>query len=112
MLYAAFIWTTWDTADDLDAAEFERYGAFNEASALAGVRRDGVALHPVSAATTVRWRDDEVLVTDGPFLESKEQLAGFYILDCTDLDEAIAWAARIPGARRGTIEVRPVLAEH
>ena len=112
MLYAAFIWTTWDTDDDVDPAELERYGAFNEASAQAGVRHAGLALHPVSSATTVRWRDDEVLVTDGPFLESKEHLAGFYVFECSDLDEAIAWAARIPGARHGTIEVRPVFVEH
>ena len=112
MLYAAFIWTKWDTDADLDPDEFGRYGAFNEQSAAAGVRHSGAALHPVSAATTVRLRDDEVLLTDGPFLESKEQLAGFYLLECENLDDALAWAGRIPGARHGAIEVRPVLAEH
>jgi hypothetical protein len=112
VLYAAFIWTKWDTDGDLDPAEFGRYASFNDDSSSAGVRRAGLALHPVSAATTVRLRDDEVLLTDGPFIESKEQLAGFYLLECADLDEAVSWASRIPGARHGAIEVRPVLAEH
>ena len=112
MLYAAFIFTKWDTDEDLDPAEFGRYSKFNAESESAGVRRGGLALHPVSAATTLRLRDEETLVTDGPFLESKEQLAGFYLLECENIDEALAWAGRIPGARHGAIEVRPVLAEH
>ena len=112
MLYAAFIWTKWDADEDLDPAEFGRYTAFNGDSAAAGVREAGLALHPVSSATTIRLRDETVLVTDGPFVESKEQLSGFYVFDCANLDEAISWAARIPGARHGAIELRPVLAEH
>jgi hypothetical protein len=112
MLYAAFIWTKWDSDGDLDPAELARYEDFNERSAAAGVRHAGLALQPVSATTTVRLRDDEVLMTDGPFIESKEQLSGFYVLECESLDEAIEWAARIPGARHGAIEVRPVLVEH
>jgi hypothetical protein len=112
MLFAALIWTKWDSEDDLDPEEFGRYTSFNAQSSAAGVRTSGVALRPVSAAVIVRLRNDEVLVTDGPFLESKEQLSGFYIFDCQDLDEAISWAAQIPGARHGMIEVRPVLVEH
>lgn len=112
MLYAAFIWTKWDTDEDLDPEEFGRYAEFNTQSADAGVRHGGIALHPVSVTTTVRLRDDEVLMTDGPFLESKEQLSGFYVFECDDLDQAILWATRIPGARHGAIEVRPVLVEH
>jgi len=112
MLFAAFIWTKWDSEADLDPDEFGRYVAFNGDSAAAGVRSGGVALRPVSTAVIVRLRNDEVLVTDGPFLESKEQLSGFYLLDCGDRGEAIEWAARIPGARHGTIELRPVLVEH
>jgi hypothetical protein len=112
VLYAAFIWTKWDTDEDLDPDELARYAAFNEQSVEAGVRRSGLALHPVSATTTVRLRDDEVLMTDGPFLESKEQLSGFFLFECDNLDEAITWAARIPGARHGAVEVRPVLVEH
>jgi hypothetical protein len=72
-----------------------------------GVRLQGDRLRPVSDATTVRVRDDEVLMTDGPFAETKEQIAGYDILECADLDEAIEVAARHPMARYGAIEVRP-----
>ena len=78
-----------------------------------GFREKGVLLaaeplHPVDTATTVRVRNGQVTVTDGPFAETKEQLAGFYLVDAADLDEAIQIAAQIPPAREGTIEVRPV----
>jgi hypothetical protein len=66
-------------------------------------------LHPVSTATSVRVRDGKRLVTDGPFAETREQLGGYFLIDAQDLDEALAIAARIPGARKGTIEVRPVI---
>ncbi len=66
-------------------------------------------LHPVSTATSVRIRDGKRLVTDGPFAETREQLGGYFLIDAKDLDEAIAIAARIPGARKGTVEVRPVM---
>lgn len=66
-------------------------------------------LHPVSTATSVRVRDGKSLVTDGPFAETREQLGGFFLIDAQDLDEAIAIANRIPGARVGTVEIRPVL---
>jgi hypothetical protein len=72
-----------------------------------GVRRDGSRLRPVSDATTVRLRDGEVLVSDGPFAETKEQIAGFDVIDCEDLDEAIEVASKHPVATYGTIEVRP-----
>jgi hypothetical protein len=107
--YAVFIWTKWDTDDDVSPDMFARYAEFGRAATEAGVLVDGSALHPVSAATTVRLRDDEVLVTDGPFVESKEQLSGYYVFECVDLDEAIAWAARIPGARHGAVDIRPLL---
>ena len=71
---------------------------------------DGAPLHPTTTATAVRVRDGETLVTDGPFAETKEQLGGFYVVEAADADEAIAIAARIPGARYGVIEVRPVVA--
>ena len=75
--------------------------------------RDGVAVHgaylePVCEARTVRLRASEVLVADGPFAETKEQIGGFYLVDCKDLDEAIEVASKIPGARNGSIEVRPI----
>lgn len=66
-------------------------------------------LHPVSTATSVRVRDGKRLVTDGPFAETREQLGGYYLIDARDLDEAMGIAARIPGARKGTIEIRPVI---
>lgn len=66
-------------------------------------------LHPVSTATSVRVRDGKRLVTDGPFAETREQLGGYFLIDARDLDEAMGIAARIPGARKGTIEIRPVI---
>jgi hypothetical protein len=66
-------------------------------------------LHPTAMATSVRVRDGKPLVTDGPFAETREQLGGYFLIDARDLNEAIGIAARIPGARRGTVEVRPVL---
>jgi hypothetical protein len=66
-------------------------------------------LQPVSTATSVRVRDGKRLVTDGPFAETREQLGGYYLIDARDLDEAVGIAARIPGARKGTVEVRPLI---
>ncbi|AFY91172.1 YciI family protein [Chroococcidiopsis thermalis] len=66
-------------------------------------------LHPVATATSVRVRDGKSLVTDGPFAETREQLGGFFLIDAQDLDEAIAIATQIPGARVGTVEIRPVV---
>src|SRR5262245_3003407 len=66
-------------------------------------------LHPTQAATSVRVRDGKPLVTDGPFAETREHLGGYFLIDAPDLDEAIRIAARIPGARKGTVEIRPVL---
>lgn len=83
------------------------YAFGNEAKA-AGVLLSNNGLAPVSDATTVRVRNGKTLTADGPFAETHEQLGGYYILDCKDLDEAIGWAAKIPGAKYGTIEVRPL----
>lgn len=105
MLFTALIWT--DETDHTDAERAE-YDTFTVAAIEAGVMVGGQELHSVQTATTIRFRDDEVLMTDGPFVDSKEQISGFYLLDCADLDQAIAWAAKIPGARHGAIEVRPV----
>lgn len=82
--------------------------AFGERIDESGHRLGGEALQPVDTATTVRVRDGKVSVTDGPFAETKEQLAGFYLIDAADLDEALEVASEIPPARVGTIEVRPV----
>ena len=75
----------------------------------AGVIVSGDALHPTHTATTVRVRDGERLLTDGPYAETREQLGGYYIVDVADIDEAISWAAKIPGASTGSVEVRPVV---
>jgi hypothetical protein len=92
------------------AALSQEYGKFTQEIAAAGKLRGGEQLKPISAATTVRVRDGKRVITDGPFAETKEQLAGFYLVDANDLDEAISLAARIPGARTGSIEVRPIVA--
>jgi hypothetical protein len=112
MEYAAFIWEKWDSDADMNTGQWSAFEAFGQAASEAGVLRSGAALHPVSATTTIRLRDNEVLMTDGPFVESKEQLSGYYVFECADLDEALAWAARIPSARHGAIEVRPLLIQH
>jgi hypothetical protein len=83
------------------------YGAFGKE--FAGTIKGGNALQPTSSATTVRVRDGKRLTTDGPFAETKEQLGGYYLIDAPDLDAAIAVAAKIPGARSGSIEVRPIM---
>jgi hypothetical protein len=85
------------------------YEAFGRAATEAGVMLGGEGLQPTSSATTVRVRDGETVTSDGPFAETREQLGGYYLLDCRDLDDAIGWAARIPGAQQGSIEVRPVM---
>ena len=86
------------------------YGAFGEEVSRNGVMRGANRLRPASTATTVRIRSGKVSTTDGPFAETKEQLGGYYLLDCKDLDEAIAYAAKIPSAKYGSIEVRPIWA--
>ena len=90
-------------------AHIEAYFAFNEEMAKKGVFVGGDALESVSTATTVTVRDGKTETTDGPFAETKEQLGGYYILDCENLDEAIACAAKIPSAAIGRIEVRPLV---
>lgn len=85
------------------------YFAFTNDIEKSGHFKGGDALHPVATATTVRVRGGKTHTTDGPFAETKEQLGGFYVVDAKDLNEAIQIAARIPGARTGCVEVRPVM---
>ena len=85
------------------------YESATRAMAVGGVLVDSSPLQPSSSATTIRVRDGESLVTDGPFAELKEEIGGYYVLDCADLDEALRWAATIPSARYGAIEVRPLM---
>jgi hypothetical protein len=84
------------------------YQTFTQSIIQSGAFKAGDRLQPTTTATTVRVRDGKTLTTDGPFAETREQLAGYYMVDAKDLDSAIAIAARIPGARIGSIEVRPV----
>lgn len=88
---------------------YEEYGQLEGALKAQGQYLGGEALHPTPTATTVRVRDGRVTTTDGPFAETREQLGGFFLIDAKDLDEALAIAARIPTARTGSIEVRPVM---
>jgi hypothetical protein len=88
---------------------FKAYGEFTQSIVSSGHMRAGEALQPTATATTVRVRDGKTLTTDGPFAETKEQLGGYYVVEARDLDEATKLAARIPGARNGAIEVRPVM---
>jgi hypothetical protein len=85
------------------------YRNFTQSIVQAGNYKGGNPLQPTSTATTVRVRNGKTLTTDGPFAETREQLGGYYLVDAKDLDEAIAIAARIPSARLGSIEVRPIL---
>jgi hypothetical protein len=89
-------------------AMMKAYGDFTQAIKASGHMKAGDALQPTATATTVRVRDGKTLTTDGPFAETKEQLGGYYLIEAKDLDEATKIAARIPGSRIGSIEVRPV----
>ena len=84
------------------------YMAYGEALTKAGVLKGSNRLRPVASSTTVRMADGKPQVLDGPYVESREQLGGYYLIDVPDLDAAIGWAARCPGASHGTVEVRPI----
>ena len=98
-----------DATPEQEAQVMQAYDAFWQDVSKNGTLLAGEALEMPDTATTVKVRNGDRLVTDGPFAETKEQLGGFYLLECKDLDEAIEWAAKIPGAQNGTIEVRPVM---
>lgn len=93
---------------DEETAMMAEYAVFVEEMGKQGILQGGERLRPTTDATTVRVRDGEVLTTDGPFAETKEQIGGYFIVDCKDLDEAVEVAGKIPGARHGSIEVRPI----
>src|ERR1700753_535383 len=84
------------------------YGAYTQPIIQSVYCKAGAGLHPASTATTVRVREGKTLTTDGPFAETREQLGGYYLIEAKDLDAALGIAARIPGARHGSIEVRPI----
>jgi hypothetical protein len=95
------------TEEDIER-QYAEFMGFQDEMEARGVLVSRERLRPTSLATTVRVRDEGLVVADGPFAETKEQIAGFYIIECEDLDEAIEIASRNPGARYGTVEVRPV----
>ena len=112
MKYIALIYSDPTLAPAFNSPEFgafmESYQAANEIYAKDGVLVIGEALKPSSTATTLRVRSGKPETMDGPFIESKEQLGGFYVFDCDNLDEALNYAAMIPAARHGAVEVRPI----
>jgi len=112
MQYLLMIYWNEAEAGKMDAAARQamsaEYGAFTQSIIQSGNFKAGDALQPATTATTVRVRDGKTLTTDGPFAETREQLGGYYLVEAKDLDAAIAIAARIPGARFGSIEVRPI----
>jgi hypothetical protein len=95
--------------DEARGAMYAEYATFAEDMGRRGMMVDGAELRPTTAATTVRVRDGQPLVTDGPFAETKEQRGGYFVLDCESIDDAIEAAGRIPSARNGSIEVRPLV---
>ncbi|MEO7431305.1 MAG: YciI family protein [Dokdonella sp.] len=99
----------WDAMSEVERGHgIAAYTAYTEALQKAGALAGSNRLQPSASATTVRLKDGKPNVLDGPYAESKEQLGGYYLIEAADLDAALAWAARCPGAGHGTIEVRPV----
>ena len=109
MKYMALIYGNEEAWDALSEEEQQRVTERYMALAREPVTVGGDELQDPDTATTVRVRDGETLTTDGPFAETKEQLGGYYLIDCASLDEALEFAARIPAAERGAVEVRPVV---
>jgi hypothetical protein len=113
--YLALIYgdaSRWETFSPQEReAAYALYTAFADEAGKAGVLLGGAELAPTQDATTVRVRDAETLVTDGPYAEVKEALGGYFLLDCPSIEDALDWAARIPGAEHGAVEVRPLYVE-
>ena len=113
MQYLLLIYQNEAEFGKIDAAARQKvsaeYGAFTQSIVQSGNFKAGDGLQPTTTATTVRVRDGKTLTTDGPFAETREQLAGYYLVEAKDIDSALAIAARIPGARTGSIEVRPIM---
>jgi hypothetical protein len=113
MQYLLLIYRNEAEQAKMDAAALQKmrgdYGAFTQSIIQSGHFKAGDGLQPTSTATTVRVRDGKTLTTDGPFAETREQLGGYYLVEAKDLDAALEIAAQIPGAKVGSIEVRPVM---
>src|SRR5688572_30919955 len=100
----------WETMpEDEQKKNYGLYAKFSEEITAAGNYKGGEALQPVSTATTVRVRKGKMSTTDGPFAETKEQLGGYYLIEAKDLNDALQVAAKIPSARTGSVEVRPIM---
>jgi hypothetical protein len=111
MQYLLLIYSAESDEAALDQDEIMvEYGAFTQGIVQSGAFKAADRLRPVATATTVRIRDGKTLTTDGPFAETREQLGGYYLIEAKDLDEAVAIAAKVPTAKYGGIEVRPVWA--
>ncbi len=112
MQYLLLIYLNESTMEGVRASDppkmSDEYRAFTESIIRSGHFKAGDRLQPTSSATTVRVRDGKVLMTDGPFAETREQLGGYYLIDAPNLDAATEIAGRIPGAKNGSIEVRPI----
>ena len=113
MRYLALIYSEEADPASVSAEQWQgvmdAYNTFTADARAAGVMLAGEALQPTSTATTVRVRDGRTLTTDGPFAETREALGGYYLFEAKDLDEAIEWAARLPGSWFGSVEVRPIM---
>ena len=113
MQYLLLIYQNEAEFGKIDAAARQKvsaeYGVFTQSIVQSGNFKAGDGLQPTTTATTVRVRDGKPLTTDGPFAETREQLAGYYLVEAKDLDAALGMAARIPGARTGSVEVRPIM---
>ena len=109
MQYMLLIYSNENRSADGDEEVIKRYGEFTQEVRDGGKLVSADRLKPATAATTVRIRNGETLVTDGPFAETKEQLGGYYVIEAENLDQAIDAAARCPGAETGSMEVRPIM---
>jgi hypothetical protein len=113
MKYTLLLYTDHDEwermSEEAQQQMLQEYTALDEELKAKGILAGGEGLEAVSTATTVRVRDGKRTVTDGPFAETKEALGGFYVIECESLDEAIEWAERLPDARAGSVEIRPVV---
>jgi hypothetical protein len=107
LMYAAESEVPKYTPEEFQTAA-QAWNTMRKEAQAAGVLLDTNGLSPIATATTLRVRDGKTLITDGPFAETHEQLGGFFLLECKDLDEALSWAAKIPSAQYGSIEVRPL----
>lgn len=113
MHYALIIYVSEEVSATMTESEraelVQDYAKFHSEVVESGIRTGGEPLQPISTSTTVRIREGKTLVTDGPFAETKEQLAGIYFLECRDLDHAIELAEKMPDAKFGSVEIRPIL---